>query len=832
MKKLSKTLSLFVAICMLLSLGAFASGEAGSTASAEPGTVEEAPVAYRADGSVAASEYEYLTNYANRKTPGSIFIGHDMTASGEIELDETVMGEGYTAVYAHGPEADVTVSGNLTLIDHSEGENASDFSGQGSATVAYDGANLTLKDLTYYSEGFERGVTVVSQESLVTIQDSDVTVMGANPLTEAYEGYHSSADQSFMISPPWCLGLYGGGRILNMIGSNPTLVIKDSILTGGKCWGILSTDSGSNMMINVVDSTLASLPETKGGMDSGWRIFGYDPDAYGSAYGAYYIGNPNQNYYGVTFDGVTYAAIITGAQKGVYTSSKGDIDLYDANGNLLETVKGKGQPTVINGVFGFMQHNGIGDGIYVLDGTTINAADAIVIQKAANGNYVFDNAVLNSEKGVLFQMMDNDDDSRIGGNPMNVLVGFDETYSDSKITSHGIGFPGINYDVETKSGGNTVTVTYSNGEYVGDIFNGTGYYGQAGDNLVINLGENAVLKGDIALTSTIKGVPYSAEALEGIQYYGDDIQFVELSEDGSFNAGNDGTAAYIQITDYTINEYFLQGHVENKLHFNGVSTLAVNVAAGAEWDVAGESLLTSLTIEDGAVVKGTLVSNADGSLTLKAGSDVIPAGTYEGGVAAVEGAGNVGGGVTADGTLDVAAAAAAIADPGASAEPSGEPAPAPAPASATSSTASIAAILIASSLSSEPSREPSDEPADDADQTVISIAGKDYILDVYVIDGEEYVKLADLAALFGGEEEAADGDVTWADYQEYLIEAAGGNAPDLDEFKGQVYSYNSWDELPMDQGPWDQLFTTLGISTWEEFQAGTIKSSQASGAMA
>ena len=828
MKKLSKLLSVFVALCMLLSLGVFASGDAGSTASAEPGTVEIAPVVI-GGGSIAASDYEYLTNYANRKTPGSIFIGSDMTASGEIELDETVIGEGYTAVYAHGADADVTVSGDLTLIDYSDGQNASDFSGQGSATVAYDGANLTLKDLTYYSEGFERGVTVVSQESTVTIEDSDITVMGADALHDAWEGYHSSADQSFMISPPWCLGLYGGGRILNMIGSNPTLVIKNSTLAGGETWGLLSTDSGSNMMIVVIDSVLEALPETEGGSDSGWRIFGYDPDAYGSAYGSYYIGNPTQYYYGATFDGVTYAAIITGAEKGVYTSSKGDIDVYDANGNLLETVKGEGQPTVINGVFGFMQHNSINDGIYVLDGTIINAADAIVIQKAANGNFVFDNAVLNSEKGVLFQMIDNDDDSRIGGNPMNVMVGFDETYSDSKISTSGLGFPGVNYNVDTKSGGNTVTVSYSNGEYVGDIFNGTGYYGQSGDNLVINLGENAVLKGDIALTSTIKGVPYSEEALKGIEYYGDDIQYVLLGADGSVNAGNDGTAKYIQITDYTINEYFLQGHVENMLHFNGVSTLAVTVAAGAEWDVAGESLLTSLTIENGAVVKGTLTQNADGSITLKAGNDVIPAGTYEGGVAAVEGGGNVGGGVTADGTLDVAAAAAAIADPGTEAPASGEPSAEP------TSTASIATILIASSLSAEPSREPSGEPsgeAEDASETVITIGGKDYVLDVYVIDGEEYVKLSDLASLFGGEEEAAAGDVTWADYQEYLIEAAGGNAPNLDEFKGQVYAINSWDEMPLDQSPWDQLFTTVGISTWADFQAGQANASQVVGAMA
>ena len=75
-------------------------------------------------------------------------------------------------------------------------------------------------------------------------------------------------------------------------------------------------------------------------------------------------------------------------------------------------------------------------------------------------------------------------------------------------------------------------------------------------------------------------------------------------------------------------------------------------------------------------------------------------------------------------------------------------------------------------------------------------------------------------------------DVTWADYQAYLIEAAGGNAPNLDEFKGQVYAIGSWDEMPLDQSPWDMLFTMVGVSTWDEFQAGQLKSSQVAGAMA
>ena len=873
MKKLNKLMILSAVLSAAMIVGAHASGEATADPSADPAASNSASVVKSVTG-MTPSDYEYLTNYSNRKTPGAIYVEHDETGTADISLNETVIGEGFTAVYAHGEEADVTVSGKLTLLDGSDGRNASDFSGQGSATVAYDGADLTLKDFTYYSEGFERGVVVVSQDSTVTIEDSDITIMGANPLTEAYEGYHSSADQNYMISPPWCLGLYGGGRILNMIGTTPKLIIKDSVLTGGETWGLLSTDSGSNMTIVVVDSELTALPESKGGSDSGWRIFGYDPDAYGSAYGAYYIGSPTQYYYGAQINGVTYAGIITGAEKGVYTSSNGTIEMTDASGEPLGTVEGKGRPTVINGVFGFMQHNSISDGIYVEDGTIVNTADAIVIYKAANGSYVFDNAVLNSKKGVLFQMIDNDDDSRIGGNPMSVEVGFDENYSDSKIASSGIGFPGVNYAVEPKTGGNDVTVTYSNGAYCGNIYNGTGYYGQTADNLTVNLGDYATLNGDIALTSTIKGVPYSPAALDGIAYYGDDIKYVLLDAEGNANAGNDGTAAYIQITDYTINEYFLQGHVENMNYFNGASTISVNVSGSAVWNVSSESLITSLTIADGAVVKGDLTMNADGSLTLTAGHNIIPAGTYGGSVTAVGGGTTVGGGIDASGELNVGAAldamtaeqntSAASSDPvadntqSASGEPSAEAASSassePAAESAQSATAepsvttaSIAAALIATSLSNEapaasaepaaeasaePSGEASSNDAGEGSKAIVVIGGKEFTLDVYTIDGSQYVKLSDMASLFSGNANDNAG-VTWSDYQEYLIAAAGGNAPNLDEFKAQVYALSSWEDIDLTVSPWDMLFTTVGISTWDAFveAGGNGAASQVTGSM-
>ena len=377
------------------------------------------------------------------------------------------------------------------------------------------------------------------------------------------------------------------------------------------------------MTINVVDSELAFLPESEGGMDSGWRIFGYDEDAYGSGYGSFNIGSPAEYFYGTTIRGVTYGTIVMGAKTDRYASSNGSVELIDANGEPLETVEGKGQPTVIDGVFGVMQVGAIAEGLYIEDGTVVNTADAIVIWKSGSGDYYFDNAELNSAKGVLFQMMDSDDDSRIG----MAENGNDTVYSEDKVGAE-IGFPGINYDYASAAGSASVTATYTNGTYEGNIYNGTGYYNHGGSNLTVTLGENAVLNGDIALTSTIKGVPYSEEALKGIEYYGDDIEFVELSEDGSLNAGNDGTAAYIQIRSYTINEYFLQGHVENKVHYNGVSTIEVVAEDGAEWNVAGESLLTKLTVADGAKVKGTLTVNDDGTLTLTAGDELIPAGEY------------------------------------------------------------------------------------------------------------------------------------------------------------------------------------------------------------
>lgn len=78
---------------------------------------------------------------------------------------------------------------------------------------------------------------------------------------------------------------------------------------------------------------------------------------------------------------------------------------------------------------------------------------------------------------------------------------------------------------------------------------------------------------------------------------------------------------------------------------------------------------------------------------------------------------------------------------------------------------------------------------------------------------------------------SSDG-ASWADYQAYLIEKGGANSPDADEFAAQVNALKSWDDIDQTTSPWDQIFSTVGLSTWEEYQAGTVKEPAAVGSMA
>jgi Spy/CpxP family protein refolding chaperone len=336
----------------------------------------------------------------------SLLADKDVKAS-DLDLDLVADGEAFSAVIAHGKGTDITLTGSITATDNGDGKLASDFSGIGAQIIASDYAKVRVDSMKIYTKGFLRAAFISDNHAQIYVKDTTVTAMGANPLTQAYKGYVNSADQDIMLSPPWVLGIQGGIRAGNMLGDRSTLTVVDSKITSGG-WAVLSTDACSSPMMNVVDTTMEILPESKGGMSSGKFSC---RNKYGSGYGTYFTGNAKENFYGVTFKGLTYAGIYTGGE-GTYKSSKGKIELKDGEGNIIETVIGKGKPTVIDAVWGFMNHGSAT--VNVLDGTVVNAEEAVFLSKAGGASFIVDNAVLNPASGIILQMMDNDDRT-VGG---------------------------------------------------------------------------------------------------------------------------------------------------------------------------------------------------------------------------------------------------------------------------------------------------------------------------------------------------------------------------------------------------------------------------------
>ena len=77
---------------------------------------------------------------------------------------------------------------------------------------------------------------------------------------------------------------------MNILGAGSSFVLADSVITSGG-WGCVSTDGCDTPFLYLYNSVLNILPASEGGMDSGWKILGYDEQAYGSGFGSYITGN-------------------------------------------------------------------------------------------------------------------------------------------------------------------------------------------------------------------------------------------------------------------------------------------------------------------------------------------------------------------------------------------------------------------------------------------------------------------------------------------------------------------------------------------------------------
>lgn len=472
--------------------------------------------------------------------------------------------ENFNGIIVNG--ADYTISnailnlkGNGDGLDEDGNTNVSDFSGLGSAVAAYNDATVILDHVEVYTDGVARPALFTDSGSDTLVTDSKLVSMGG-PL---YADYVNSADQAMMVVPPWVLGITGNARTTNLMGdySTATFVRTD---TYANQWGVLSSDSGINMVMVVVDCDLTLLGEDQTD----------DPYStnYGSGYGTYIIGNAQESFYGCTFNVGTYASILTGGT-GLYASSNFDtMDVYplemvdgevvQAEEAVFEGITGLGQITTINSdAFGFMAHNA--GTLTITDETVVNTDNATFLMK--NGDVdmiVSDGAKLNVEDGVILQIMDNDD-AVVGIDPDGIYMPTFNTDFYEKL-----GYPGMDYDVEvTTEGQNTYSFTATEVDLEGNLYNGSGYFNQAADLLEVTLGDGATLVGDISSTSVI-----------------------HVDESGQQN------------THFTIDEYYYLGHVANKAFYNGGNNISVSLEDGAIWTVEDISLINRLEIDKDSMV--------------------------------------------------------------------------------------------------------------------------------------------------------------------------------------------------------------------------------------
>lgn len=221
----------------------------------------------------------------------------------------------------------------------------------------------------------------------------------------------------------------------------------------------------------------------------------------------------------------------------------------------------------------------------------MNTGYATFLVKSGSSNETLDASIddaVITNGGVLIQVMDNDDATN--GGMMDTDDELDTNGGSENFKPYHTEEAG--FDTSDAQAGETVqTFTFTNGEYNGNIYNASGSNGLEGSELVVTLGEGAVLNGAAAQTSAIH-----------VSYDGS----VVVKENGGYAFDDaDEAAAFAeeyQNTSFTINEYYSIGQVANLVNDNGGNKISIRLSEDAVWNVTETSLISSLSIEDDAQV--------------------------------------------------------------------------------------------------------------------------------------------------------------------------------------------------------------------------------------
>ena len=519
---------------------------------------------------------------------------YDASGADGIVIEDTQSGDNGIIVV----NADYAITNaDISLLTDADGSDTCDFSGRGSAIAVYGSeASVIIEDSTIHTSGVATMPVFADDGATVTIRNSTLQSDGGTLSAD----YMNTPDQALMVAPPWILGIMGTSRCTNMMGDNTTTNVIDSETSAG-AWAVLSTDAGTDMALNVYNTTLtlnnadesAAAPlqaedgEISQTLDNPYTV------NYGSGYGTYAIGNAVETFAGATINVGTYATIFTGGSATYTALEAGETyELTNAAGETTATYTAtEDKATDIHSdTFGFMAHQG-SNAIDIEKGTVVDSGYATFLVKSGSSNETLtatvDDATI-SNGGVLIQVMDNDDTTNGGmmdaDDPENTNGG-SQNFKPYHTEDAG-------FNTDAASAGSTAqTFAFTNGTYTGNIYNASGSDGLEGTALNVTFGIGAEYTGAIASTSAIH-VTYdgSAAVKENGGYAFDDAE-----EAAAF-------AAQYQNTSFTIEEYWSIGQVANLVNDNGANTVNVILTDDAVWNVTAASVISALTIEGDAQV--------------------------------------------------------------------------------------------------------------------------------------------------------------------------------------------------------------------------------------
>ncbi|MBR7829879.1 hypothetical protein KDK95_26475 [Actinospica sp. MGRD01-02] len=276
-------------------------------------------------------------------------------------------------------------------------------------------------------------------------------------------------------------------------------------------------------------------------------------------YGTYADGSAIDRFLGCRFHHVAYAAISTGGSVYFGDSTRAAVAALNTSQDIRLTAAELASIPVENTVidstrFGVMWAQGGGGSVTIDGGTQLRTAETSFLVKAVKVTVTVDGsdgAQVTPGNGVLLQMMETDDPGSATG-----------TYTEPTTTVT----KDSTFDVTTEQSADVVA-TFTDIKLRGDFYNGR----RNNQNLVLTL---------------------IGSRLDGI-----------VSASATAHA----------ISSISASEYYQLGRVTNTAQAAVNNGVIVTVGSGSVWNVTGTSYLTSLTVDSGGSVRGSLT--VDGTAT-------------------------------------------------------------------------------------------------------------------------------------------------------------------------------------------------------------------------